>query len=271
MTPFKILFFGDIVGSIGRQAVIKALPDLREQYEPDLVIANVENIAHGSGITAKTLLELDAAEIDAYSSGNHVWSNAAGLSCFTDPRWKDRLVRPANIIGRPGRGVITLDVLRNENEKPVRVAVINLMGQLFMKDNVQNPFTALPELLAQAKSADVILVDFHTEATSEKEAFGHFADGKVTAVFGTHTHVPTADQKILAGGTAYVTDVGRNGASDSVVGFEKTEAMLAFTNGEISRSIPEKGRAEINAVLLTANLDTHHAAALDRIRTFVDI
>ncbi len=271
MTPFKILFFGDIIGAIGRQAVIKALPDLREQYEPDVVIANVENLAHGRGITAKTLLELDAAGIDAYTSGNHVFENGAGLSCFADPRWKDRLVRPSNIMGRPGRGIITLDVQTDEDKKPVRLVVTNLLGQLMMKDEVSNPFTALTEILTHTTDADLILVDFHAEATSEKEAFGHFADGKVTGVFGTHTHVPTADQKILPGGTAYTTDVGRNGASDSVIGFTKADAVHAFTVGQIAYGIPENGKAEINAVLLTANLDTHRAVTLDRIRIFVDI
>lgn len=263
---FKILFFGDIIGAIGRRGVIAALPDLRKDFAPDLVIANVENLAHGRGITAKTLLDLDAAAIDAYTSGNHVWENPVGLSCFDDARWKDRLIRPANVTGKPGRGMMTLE------KNGVRIAVMNLLGQLFMKEEASSPFKAFDGLWTKAEDADITVVDFHAEATSEKEAFGHFADGKATAVFGSHTHVPTADQKILPGGTAYVTDVGRNGTFDSIVGFEKKSALDVFLNpGSKSYELEKTGIVEINAVLLTVDLDTKRAAALDRIRRFVDV
>ena len=263
---FKILFFGDIIGSIGRRGVIAALPELRAQYAPDCVIANVENLAHGSGITAKTLLELDAANIDAYTSGNHVWQNQSGLSCFEDPRWKERLIRPANVDPkREGRGFMVLE------HKTVKIAVTNFLGQLFMKDDASSPFLSFDRIYEANKNVDIFLVDIHTETTSEKEAFGHYVDGRATAVFGTHTHVPTADQKILPGGTAYVTDVGRNGALDSVNGFEKLGAIKTFLDGKRTHDIPEHGEVEINCVLLTFDLQTKKAVSLDRIRKIVDI
>ena len=272
---FKLLFFGDIVGAIGRQAVVKILPKLREEFAPDFVVANVENLAHGRGITAKTLLELDAAGIDAYTSGNHVFENPVGLSCFDDARWKDRIVRPANMDPKlPGHGSIeiNLPLTKGELRGSVRLAIFNILGQLFVKENPSSPFLAFDRLFSEASDADVVLVDFHAEATSEKEAFGHFADGRATAVFGTHTHVPTADEKILPGGTAYTTDVGRNGEFDSVVGFEKNSALKVFLDSNAkSYEISTTGTAEINAVLLTVDLDTKKAVALDRIRRFVDV
>ena len=273
MTHFKILFFGDIVGSIGRGAVAKALPELRAELKPDLIFANVENLSHGRGISAKGLLELDAAGVDAYTSGNHVWENTQGVACFDDPRWTDRLVRPANIVsGRPGRGTMVIE------KDGVRVLVANLLGRLFMKDEASSPFEAIDKILRDfhsplptPHSPPLILIDLHAEATSEKEAFGHYVDGRVTAVFGTHTHVPTADQKILPGGTAYATDVGRNGAMDSVIGFEKNSAVKAFLDPSIKAyDLPKHGTVEINGMLLTADVDTGRAVSLDRIRKIVD-
>ena len=267
MHEFRVLFFGDIVGAIGRKAVVAALPKLREQHSPNLVIANVENLAHGRGITAKTLEELDAAGVDAYTSGNHVWENPLGLPCFDNPRWKDRLVRPANVIAkREGKGVTTID------KDGVRILLINLLGQLFMKDEVESPFAAFDALVSK-HAGDIILVDLHAETTSEKEAFGHHTDGRATAVVGSHTHVPTADQKLLPAGTAYVTDIGRNGGMDTVVGFEKTAALKRFlSNGAIKAyDPPEHGPAEVNAVLLKVDLDTKRALALTRIREVIEV
>ncbi len=266
MTFFKILFFGDIIGAIGRDGVIRALQELRMELSPDLIIANVENLSHGRGISVKSLLELDTSGIDAYTSGNHVWENTQGVTCFDDPRWKDRLVRPGNIIsGRPGRGSTII------KKCGVRVLIINLLGQIFMKDEVMNPFKAIDGILRDPMDVDLALIDLHAEATSEKEAFGHYVDGRAAAVFGTHTHVPTADQKILPGGTAYVTDIGRNGAMDSVIGFEKNSAVTAFLDPSTkSYGLPKHGKIEINAILLTINIDAKRAASIDRIRKIVD-
>lgn len=264
---FKILFFGDIIGAIGRQAVVESLPGLRAELAPDLVICNVENLAHGRGVTAKTLEELDKVGVDGYTSGNHVWENPTGLMCFDDARWKERLIRPENVTNRrAGRGSMVLE------KNGTRVLVTNLLGQLFMKDEVESPFTAFDRILRTSEAAEIVLIDLHTETTSEKEAFGHYVDGRATAVLGTHTHVPTADQKILSGGTAYVTDVGRNGGHDSVVGFEKMAAIQRFLKtGVKAYDPPEHGVAEVNAMLLTVDLDSKRAIALDRIRKLVDI
>ncbi len=259
---YKILFFGDIVGAIGRKAVSAALPELREKYSPDFLIANVENLAHGSGITPKTLAELDAVGFDAYTSGNHAWANPIGILCFTDDKWKNRLLRPANIMpNMPGSGFLVIE------KAGVKIGLMNLSGKLFMKDEARNPFQVLNELLAQIKEADITILDFHAEATSEKEAFGHYADGKVTAVLGTHTHVPTADAKLLPKGTAYQTDVGRSGSYHSVVGFEKNGAVEAFfTLGPLAYDLPEQGQTEVNCALLTVDIDTKKTLGLDSIR-----
>ena len=263
MKSFKILVFGDIVGAIGRKGITTVLPELRKEFAPDLVIANVENLSHGRGITHKSLLELDALGIDAFTSGNHVWENAQGLSCFSDEKWKGRLIRPANVAEHlEGKGSMVIE------KNGAHILIINLLGQLFMKDATSSAFTTFDTLL---QPADLTLVDLHTEATSEKEAFGHYVDGRATAVWGTHTHVPTADQKILPGGTAYVTDIGRNGGYDSVVGFEKNGAVQRYLGSKIKSYDPTPdGKVEVNAILITADLETGKATALDRIRKIVD-
>lgn len=265
MNQTKILFFGDVIGSIGRKGLALALPDLRKEFAPDFVIANVENLSHGRGISAKTLEELDALGIDAYTSGNHVWENQTGLPCFTDPRWQNWLVRPANVYPTyPGKG---WSVISKDGKS---FLLLNLSGQLFMKDEASSPFKVFDLLLAEHPDSPVIL-DFHAEATSEKEALGHYVDGRCLAVLGTHTHVPTADAKILAGGTAYITDVGRVGGYDSVVGFEKNAAVKRFFEPEEKAYEPTpKGKIEVNAVLLTVDLDIRKAVGLDHIRKIVD-
>lgn len=261
----KILFFGDIVGSIGRRGVVTMLPKLRSEFAPDLVVANVENLAHGRGITPKTLKELDAAGVDAYTSGNHVWENPVGLVCFDDPAWNNRLVRPANVPPtRAGRGWTVVE------KNGVRIALVNLMGTLFMGEEFSNPFLAFDRIFGEIeKASDVVFVDFHAEATSEKEAFGHYVDGRAAAVLGSHTHVPTADAKILPGGTAYQTDVGRCGSKDSVIGFEKKAAMkLFFEPSAKAYDPPESGDIEVNAALVTVDPDAGKAVRLDAIRRF---
>lgn len=261
---FKILFFGDVVGAPGRKGLRAVLPDLRAEYAPDLVIANVENLSHGQGVSAKSLKELDDIGVDAYTSGNHVWGNQAGLSCFTDPAWKGRLIRPANVQPHlAGTGSMVIE------KNGQRLLVINLLGTLFMKDQVENPFLCFDSLIADAPK--MVLVDFHTETTSEKEALGHYADGRASAVLGSHTHVPTADTKILPGGTAFQTDVGRCGAHDSVVGYEKNSATKAFFPPfKRMYDLQKSGTVEVNAVCVSIDPETGKALALDRIRKIVD-
>lgn len=263
----RILFFGDIVGAIGRQAIAAVLPRWKESQTPDFIIANVENLSHGRGISAKCLLELDELGIDAYTSGNHVWENAAGLSCFNDPRWASRLIRPSNMRpGNVGNGWTLIE------KNSMRILLINLLGSLFMKDESSSSFLALDAILGEVPAFDIAIVDIHAETTSEKEALGHYADGRVTAMLGTHTHVPTADQKILPGGTAYVTDVGRNGGYDSVVGFEKTAAISRFLDPQQRAYDPQaSGLAEVNAVCIDIDPNTGKAFRIERLREIVDI
>ena len=265
----KILFFGDVVGKPGRLGLIKALPKLKKKYEPDLVIANAENLAHGVGMSKKTLEELAEAGVDAFTGGGHSWQNSQGTPLLDDPAWRERLVVPTNAgEAQKGRAWIMLEV------KQKKVLLINLQGCLFTHPATQDPFAALDKIIEQQKGSKphLIVVDFHAEATAEKEALGHYADGRVAAVLGTHTHVATADLKILPGGTAYVTDVGRVGAYDSVVGFEKTSAINSFLKQKDRKyTLSNTGAVEINAVCLTLDPETGLAKSLDRIREIVDI
>ncbi len=266
---FKILFFGDVVGALGRRGVAQILPSLRENYAPDLIVANVENLAHGAGITAKTLQELVDAGVDAFTGGNHSWDNPLGTPLFDDPLWKTRLVVPTNYGGAKGGSNYAI-VEKNGQ----RIMIVNIMGKLFTHPDTRSPFTALETVLATTEGTrpKTILVDLHAETTAEKEAFGHFADGRVSAVLGTHTHVPTADAKLLPGGTAYVTDVGRCGAHDSVLGYEKKSVVQRFLGLTQARyELSTHGVVEVNAALVTVDLDTGRALALDRIREMIDI
>jgi metallophosphoesterase (TIGR00282 family) len=266
---FKVLFFGDIVGALGRTGVIRALPILRERHAPDLVIANVENLAHGAGVTAQTLNDLVAAGVDAFTGGNHSWDNPLGRPLFEDPEWQRRMIVPTNFGGaQGGRDAVMIE------KNGARILIANVMGRLFTHPDTTSPFEALDRILEKHESErpDAVIVDIHAEATAEKEAFGHYADGKVAAAFGSHTHIPTADAKILPGGTAYVTDLGRCGAYDSVIGFEKKSALRVFLsqssqNYDLSRT----GRCEVNGVVMTIDLDAHMARGIDRIREFVDV
>lgn len=269
MKPFRILMFGDVVGALGREGLVKALPTAREKYSPDFVVANVENLAHGAGVTLKTLNELTTAGVDAFTGGNHSWDNPLGAPLFEDAEWGNKLAVPTNYGGaKGGKNNILIE------KGDAKILIANVMGQLFTHPNTSSPFTALEQILKghEADKPNVILVDIHGEATAEKEAFGHYADGNVTAVVGTHTHIPTNDHKILPGGTAYVTDLGRCGAYDSVLGFEKKSAVKRFlSQSSGTYDLPKSGQCEINGIALTVDLDTGHATGLDRIREIVDI
>src|SRR3989344_6189356 len=242
----KILFFGDVVGKIGRQGLKAILPELKKIYQPDLVIANGENLAHGAGITKKIYQEVIAAGVDLLTSGNHVLSKPEAAEVLSAPDTK--LLRPANYpLNFPGLGFKIIEVGSK------RLLVINLLGQVFMKEDTENPFKKIDEILNEVKLEKLngIIVDFHAEATSEKVAFGWYVDGRVSAVVGTHTHVPTADAKILPGGTAYLTDVGLVGASVSVIGDKIEPIINSFLTGAAPKiEIPEEGEVTVNAVFL---------------------
>jgi len=262
----RIVFLGDIVGKGGRKAVCSVLPDMKSKLKPDLVIANAENIAHGVGITKKTLDEMRACGVDAFTSGNHVWSKEEVMTFIDDPA--EALVRPHNLPTGPGTGARLMQV------GAYQLLLINLQGQVFMREGVNNPFVVFDEIMAlsEAKSAHAIIVDFHAEATSEKVGFGWHADGRASAVLGTHTHVPTADFRILPQGTAFITDVGMCGPRDSVIGVDKDVIVATFrTARAIAHKIPEHGSMVVNAVVIDIDPKTKHATSIERVDRIVDI
>jgi 2',3'-cyclic-nucleotide 2'-phosphodiesterase len=219
----RILLIGDVVGRSGRYSVMEQLPDLMQAWRLDFVVINGENAAGGFGITETIYKDLIGAGADAITLGNHAWDQKEALVFIGRA---PRLIRPVNYPkGTPGRGAALIDA-RNG----ARVLVINAMGRVFM-DPLDDPFAALErevEACPLKTGADVIIVDIHAEASSEKQAMGHFLDGKVSAVAGTHTHVPTADHRVLPGGTAFVTDVGMTGDYDSCIGMAKDEPVSRF-------------------------------------------
>lgn len=219
----RLLFIGDVVGRAGRRAVLEALPELRARYEADFVIVNGENSAGGFGITEQIFCDLCDAGADVVTTGNHVWDQRETLVYIER---HDRLLRPINFPpGTPGRGAGLF-----EAKNGAQVLVINVMGRLFMAD-LDCPFQALDRELDACplkSAADVIFVDFHAEATSEKQAAAHHVDGRASAVIGTHTHVPTADDQVLPGGTAFMCDAGMSGDYNSVIGMESDEPLSRF-------------------------------------------
>jgi metallophosphoesterase (TIGR00282 family) len=219
----KTLFLGDIVGQPGRNAVHARLADLIDEYEIDFVVANGENAANGVGITSKIARRLLEGGVDVITTGNHVWRQRDVYAFLVED---DRILRPANFpVANPGRGV-TVRPSRDGGE----VAVVNLMGSVFM-DVGLSPFRVVDALVDEATQlSDTVIVDFHAEATSEKVAMGKYLDGRVTAVVGTHTHVPTADERVTSAGTAYITDVGMCGSNDSVIGVRTDIILRRFTS-----------------------------------------
>jgi 2',3'-cyclic-nucleotide 2'-phosphodiesterase len=254
----NILFIGDIVGKPGRELVRKGLRALVEEHEVDLVIANAENSANGFGITREigdTLLEWG---VDVMTSGNHIWDKKEAIDYIaTEPR----LLRPANYpAGVPGRGSYVAQTGDGR-----AVGVINVMGRVFML-NIDDPFAIVQrEIEAIRHKTRVIIVDFHAEATSEKIAMGWHLDGKVTAMFGTHTHVQTADERILPNGTAYLTDAGMTGPHDGIIGMDREPSLGRVLNAMPSRFEPATGNPRLNGALVSADDRTGRASAVRRI------
>lgn len=263
----KILFFGDVVGRAGREALKKTVPQLKETYQPELAIANAENLAHGKGVTSKTLEGIQEAGIDIFTSGNHIWKKTEGLSILNE---KDSpVIRPANYPpGVPGKGYKIIEIGTK------KVLIINLMGRVFIQEDIDCPFRKLDEILEETKKENLkaVIVDFHGEATSEKIAFGWYADGRTSAVIGTHTHIVTADEKILPKGTAYITDAGMVGLKESVLGVDKDTVIKRFlTQLPLNHEIPEEGLVTVNALYLEIDTKTSKAKKLERIKEEVVI
>jgi metallophosphoesterase (TIGR00282 family) len=253
----KILFIGDIVGSPGRQMVADHLADIRAQEPADVVIANGENAAAGFGITPRLAEELLSQHIDVLTGGNHIWDRKELLDYIPG---EPRVLRPANFpAGSPGHGAFIGTAPNGE-----RYAVLNLQGRVFMGSS-DDPFRAADRELA-ALGADVkaIVVDFHAETTSEKQAMGWYLDGRVSAVLGTHTHVATADERILPGGTAYITDAGMTGPHDGVIGMDRASVLRRFLDGMPARFEVAAGNAQMNCVWLNVDSSTGHAISIER-------
>jgi metallophosphoesterase (TIGR00282 family) len=241
----KLLFVGDVVGGLGRRTLAALLPGLREEHRPDFVVVNGENAAGGVGITEKTARELLETGADAITLGNHAYRHREVYG-FLDR--EERIVRPANYPkGSPGRGHTVVE----SNGR--RLGVINLSGQVFL-DAVRSPFAEADALLAELRNrADSLLIDMHGEATSEKVAMGWHVDGRATACLGTHTHVPTADARVLPGGTAYVTDVGMTGPRGGVIGVKREQALERFQTLTQVRFETSAEDPWLNAVLVEAD------------------
>jgi len=248
---------GDIIGRPGRQALQKLLPSLHQQYGIDLVIANAENIAGGLGVTPNTASELLEAGIDVLTSGNHIWAQKEIIPCLDSEM---PILRPLNYPpGVPGRGYITKG----------QAMVVNLIGRTFMS-NFDCPFRAMDQLLAELRTKPpVIIVDFHAEATSEKMAMGRYLDGRVSAVLGTHTHVGTIDTQLLPQGTAYVTDIGMTGPTDSIIG-DDVEAVLQRFLTMIPHRLPV-GRGKIIFTAILVNIDDKSGRATNVERIYQEV
>ncbi|OLO40968.1 metallophosphoesterase [Alkalihalophilus pseudofirmus] len=253
----KILFVGDVVGSPGRGMIKEYLPKLKKKYRPQISIVNGENAAGGKGITQKIYKGFLDAGAQAVTLGNHSWDNREIFEFIDDAR---SLVRPANFPdGTPGQGYTIVKV------NSIEVAVINLMGRTFLPPN-DCPFRKVDEIIEQVQSrTPVIFVDFHAEATSEKQAMGWYLDGRVTAVVGTHTHVQTADHRVLPKGTAYITDVGMTGPYDGILGMERSAVLNKFLTNLPVRFEVAEGREQLNAVVITVDEKNGRAKSIERI------
>jgi len=256
--PVKLLFIGDIIGKPGRQAVSRELHRLVDRYMVDLVIANGENAAGGFGITEETANDLYKCGIDVLTSGNHIWDKKESVAFVNR---EEKLLRPANYPeGAPGRGSGLYTTAGG-----ARVAVLNLEGRVFM-NNLDCPFRTADREIARLQSeTPIILVDFHAEATSEKTSLGWYLDGRVSALIGTHTHIQTADERILPGGTAYLTDAGMTGSIDSVIGVRKEEAITKFLSQLPKKFEVAKNNLRLNAVVISVDEGSGKAVSVERI------
>jgi len=255
----KILFIGDVVGKIGRKAIKALLPSIVSKYKIDLVIANGENIAGGFGLTETTVNEISGSGVHVITTGNHVWDKKEFIPKISKI---PNVLRPLNYPpGAPGFGSLIYKVSNGS-----KAAIVNISGRVFMP-HLDCPFrTGQQEIERIEKETKIIIIDFHAEATSEKIAFGYFMDGRVSAVIGTHTHVQTADEKILSNGTAYITDVGMTGPCESVIGIEKDLIIQRFLTAMPARFETAKGKGSFNAVVIDVDDESGKASAIKRLQ-----
>jgi len=255
----KCLFIGDIVGRPGRRILNDLLPDLKKKYSADLTIVNGENSAGGFGISLRTYKEIIAAGADIITTGNHIWQQS---DVFPTLNTSKQIIRPANFSeSLAGVGWTEFPLVGGSS-----VAVVNIQGRIFMSELLSCPFAKLDELLeGPLAKHDICIVDFHAEATSEKAALANYFDGRVSAVLGTHTHVQTADQRVLKRGTAFISDVGMTGPEDSIIGMEIQPIVQKFRTGVSERFGVAKGDAILNGVCLEIDVSSGEAVSIKRI------
>ena len=252
----RILFVADVVGHPGRDAVKAILPALKDEVRPHLTVVNGENSAGGFGLTGKIAAELKAAGADVITSGNHVFAQKEFVSELPE---LTNVLRPANYPPpAPGRGWCVVEAGGH------KALVMNLIGRIFL-DSLDDPFRAADAILAAHPDIKVVFCDMHAEATSEKTAMGWYLDGRASAVVGTHTHIPTADARVLPGGTAYVTDVGMVGPRDGCIGMDKNVVIQRFLSGVPNRFVVASGTVTFNSVLVTINPSSGRATSIQRI------
>ena len=254
----NILMVGDVYGEPGRAAIAKLIPKLRQEHAIDFCVVNVENAAGGFGVTPPIARGILDAGVDVMTSGNHIWDKKEIVEYIVK---ENLLLRPANFpAGTPGVGHVTLKC------GPHKVAVVNLMGRVFMLA-IDCPFRKADELIPDLrKETPIILVDMHAEATSESQAMGWHLDGRVSAVVGTHRHVQTADERVLPQGTAYITDLGMTGPTDSVIGVDKDLALQRFLSQMPNRFEPAKGPVALHGVVIRIDPDTGRGLSIERLR-----
>ncbi|OLC26707.1 MAG: metallophosphoesterase [Chloroflexi bacterium 13_1_40CM_3_65_12] len=252
----RILFVADVVGQPGREAVKAILPGLKRELAADVTVLNGENAAGGFGLTAKLVAELKAAGADVITTGNHVYAQKEFVNELPA---LENVIRPANYPPQaPGKGWCVVEAAGHE------VLVMNLMGRIFL-DPLDDPFRTADAILAAHPQIKIVFCDMHAEATSEKTAIGWYLDGRASAVVGTHTHIPTADGRVLPGGTAYVTDVGMVGPRDGCIGMDKEVVLQRFLTGVPSRFVVASGIVTFNSVLVTIRASTGRATSIQRI------
>jgi len=254
----KILFIGDVVGSPGREMVKEYLPKLKEKYRPHLTIINGENAASGKGITEKIYKQFMEWGAQVITMGNHTWDKKEIFEFIDDAKY---MIRPANFPkGTPGKGIIYMNI------NGVEVAIINLQGRTFLPA-IDDPFLKVDELIEEAKKrTNIIFIDFHAEATSEKQAIGWYVNGSASAVVGTHTHTQTADERILPQGTAYITDVGMTGPYDGILGVDRDAVIKRFlTSLPVRFEVTKNGRTQLGAVVITIDNHSGKATNIERI------
>lgn len=257
---FRILCLGDIVARPGRTALSRVLPALRREQQIDFVIANGENASGGTGLDARTAREILNSGVDVITLGDHTWRHRE-LRPFLQKN-PDKVIRPANYPkGAPGQGFTAVELPDGK-----RIGVMNLIGRVFINIPLDCPFQAADSILAnELNGCDIVVLDFHAEATSEKVAMGRYLDGRVTLCFGTHTHVQTADEQILPNGTAYISDIGMSGSMNGVIGLDAETAIERFRSGLPSSYKPAKGRAYLNGIMIDYDHTGKRVAHIERV------